>query len=608
MASLAIAPTSSAYAALVGDTLHRILGDDSLVPRFQPIVDLCNGAIIGHEGLIRGPHGSPLESPLELFTAARAVNRFAEVEIAAARTIVAHYARECDGRLFLNFSPETMVIARAGLDRALDHLERLGIALDRVVIELTEQHRNADVAAFRETVAHFRAKGLRFAIDDLGEGYSSLKLWHELQPELVKIDMHFVQNVAGDRKKFEFIRALHQIGEACGTQLVAEGIERVDDLNLLRELGIQYGQGYLVGRPQAAPAQLAPLALFDAPRTRRSTPDPQALSESRRRVTAEKLLIPVPALGPDTTNEEALLAFEGAPDLHALPVVDYGRPIGLINRHSFIATFVRPYFRELYGKRPCTMFMDGDPLRVDKDLSIQELSRTLVGAEQRHLSLGFIITEQDRYLGLGTGHDLIREITRMQIDAARYANPLTLLPGNVPIDDQIERLLAGGKPFVACICDLDHFKPFNDAYGYKRGDEMIKLTARILGAATVPGRDFLGHVGGDDFVLLLQGDDWEARCRAALARFETEARALFDAKDLASGGFHSIDRLGRATRFPLTALSIGAVRIQPQRFRSHLEVSTAAAEAKRLAKRCAGNTLFIEQRDARQGPPPAPRE
>lgn len=583
--------------------LRRALQGEGLRPHFQPIVDLLTGTVIGHEGLIRGPRGTPLESPLKLFEAARAAGRLVELELAAARRIVTRYAAlGTGGRLFLNLSPETVVSTRDTLSRGVDYIQSLGMRPGNVIIELTEHQHNLRVDGFREAVQLFRSQGFTVAIDDLGEGFSSLRLWSEVRPELVKIDMHFVQNVSTDRLKFEFLKALQQIGESCNAQLVAEGIECEDDLRVLRDLGIAYGQGYLIGRPAELPLERAPAEFFGPKRARTIAVFPQGVAYSVNRVTTEKLLIRVQPVPPEATNDEVLAIFDLHPELHALPVVDVaGLPIGLINRHNFIATFVRPYFRELYGKRSCTLFMETEPLRVDKNASIQELSQTLIGAEQHHLSLGFIITDKHRYLGLGTGQDLIREITRMQIDAAKYANPLTQLPGNVPIDEHIERLLAASVPFVACLCDLDNFKPFNDSYGYRQGDEMIKLTAQILAEVTAPRRDFLGHIGGDDFVLLLQSEDWEVRCRTAIARFEEEARSMFAACDLEAGAFRSVDRRGREMLFPLTTLSIGAVVVEPNGYRSHLEVSTAAAEAKRMAKNTPGNALFAERRRPAMG-------
>jgi diguanylate cyclase (GGDEF)-like protein len=215
--------------------------------------------------------------------------------------------------------------------------------------------------------------------------------------------------------------------------------------------------------------------------------------------------------------------------------------------------------------------------------------------DPRYLADGFVITENGRYLGIDTTRDLIREITQLQINAARYANPLTLLPGNVPITEHIERLLGAGTAFCACYCDVDNFKPFNDVYGYHKGDEIIRLTARVMSQQCDPERDFIGHIGGDDFIVLFQSMDWEHRCRMALEQFALHVPTLLSEEDRARGGLMSEDRRGEETFFPFPTLSIGAVVVHTNELTSHFEVS-AAADAKKQAKRIAGNSLFTERR------------
>lgn len=180
--------------------------------------------------------------------------------------------------------------------------------------------------------------------------------------------------------------------------------------------------------------------------------------------------------------------------------------------------------------------------------------------------------------------------------AARYANPLTGLPGNVPIQEHMERLLAANQIFVAAYFDLDQFKPYNDVYGFRRGDEMIQLTAQILRASCDGELDFIGHIGGDDFVVLFQSPDWEDRCRTMLARFDDERLSLFDVRHVAEGGYVSEDRRGRMDFHALVSLSIGAVQIDPAHFHHYQEVARAAADAKRMAKKIEGSHLFIDQR------------
>jgi diguanylate cyclase (GGDEF)-like protein len=149
---------------------------------------------------------------------------------------------------------------------------------------------------------------------------------------------------------------------------------------------------------------------------------------------------------------------------------------------------------------------------------------------------------------------------------------------------------------VACYCDLDNFKPYNDTYSYRKGDEMIQLTGRILNWACDPKLDFIGHIGGDDFVLLMQSRDWKTRCEHALRSFEQAASLMFQEEHLVSGGYSSEGRDGVVKFHPLTSLSIGAIQVSPHQFHSHHEVSAAMTEAKKMAKRISGNSLFVEQR------------
>jgi diguanylate cyclase (GGDEF)-like protein len=284
------------------------------------------------------------------------------------------------------------------------------------------------------------------------------------------------------------------------------------------------------------------------------------------------------------------------PKLQMIPVVDQGTPIGIINRYHMIDRFARPYQRELYGKKSCKVFMDPHPVVVDKNTSMQDVSHIIVEANPEHLINGIIITDQGQYLGICTGPDLMREITQMQITAARYANPLTQLPGNVPINEHIDQLLQKQQRFSACYCDLDHFKPFNDVYGYRRGDDIIQMTGDVLKRHCDSQMDFIGHIGGDDFIILFRSDDWEQRCSDILQSFATEIQDFYNNEDRERGGYLSEDRQGKKVFYPLVSLSLGVVKSSPNQFYSHHQISIAASEAKKQAKKIHGNSLFVDRR------------
>lgn len=312
---------------------------------------------------------------------------------------------------------------------------------------------------------------------------------------------------------------------------------------------------------------------------------------------AEKLIIPAPAVRIDTPGRVVLDLMLDHFDQHAVAVLDGERPVGIIHRPALLDRFLSMYGREIYGKKPSREIMDADPLVVDRFTRLLDLSELVVRKGKAAFTQGFIITgEGGRYLGLGSGFDLMREVTQMQIQAARYANPLTGLAGNVPIQDEIQRLLDTGEDFVIAYFDLDQFKPYNDVYGFRRGDDIIRLLAELTRAHCDETLDFIGHVGGDDFVALFRSADWEARCREILNAFDAKCLAFFDSGHVAEGGYRSEDRAGNIVFHRLVSLSIGAVRVNAASFRLHQEVARAASEAKHMAKRMPGSSLFIDQR------------
>lgn len=271
--------------------------------------------------------------------------------------------------------------------------------------------------------------------------------------------------------------------------------------------------------------------------------------------------------------------------LQNLAIVEDERPVGLIHRNNFMDQYGKPFFRELYGRKSCIVVANTAPLVLDKHTGIAQLTDVLTSEDQRYLRDGFIVTEQGRYIGVGTGDMLVRSVTEIRVEAARHANPLTFLPGNIPITEHVDRLLVHGVEFVAAYVDLNNFKPFNDQYGYWRGDEVIQLAARAVTAHCDPRRDFVGHVGGDDFVVLFQSEDWLQRCDGIVAQFNETVQTLYDEADLRAGGFEAEDRHGEMRFFPLTTMSIGVKRVRRNQFTRAEQVASAAAEAKRAAKR-----------------------
>lgn len=567
--------------------LARLMRADALYPVFQPIVDLKSAAVHAHEALIRGPQGSPLQSADALLAAAQAEGLLYELELFCLYVALRQWGLQRQpGRLFLNISAHALerLVAVGGTPTLARAMRGLSVSPRMVVLEITEHERVHDMDGLVEVARALHAVGLSLALDDFGDGRSSLRLWSQIRPDIVKIDKYFSRDISCNADKLKTLQALLQIADVFGTALVAEGIENEADLRVIRDLGIAYGQGYFLGRP-VADVQLDILsAAFDVLHGTRVAVMPEQRYVVRMGQLRHLSLIYAPAVSRSACNDDVAAIFQAHPDLHAVAVVDDEQPQAIINRQQFMDHYATLYFREIYGRKSCLLYANQQPRLIERSHDIEELIGILTSQDQRYLSDGFIVTENGRYVGLGTGEQLVRSVTELRLEAARHANPLTFLPGNIPISLHIKRLLGSGGEFVACYLDMNNFKPFNDQYGYWRGDEMIRLLARLAMLHSDSQRDFVGHVGGDDFLILFQSTDWRQRCQQIIREFADQAQELYDAPAREEGGIQAEDRHGVMRFFPCTTLSIGALCIQAGQFTDAEEVASQAALAKRHAK------------------------
>ncbi|MDH4610764.1 bifunctional diguanylate cyclase/phosphodiesterase [Pseudomonas sp. BN102] len=568
--------------------LGQILAHGDLHSLFQPILSLSERRILGYEALTRGPSNSPLHPPVTLFAVARHAGRLSELEMACRRSACSRFkALDLDGLLFLNVSPESLLDPAHQPGRTLKMLQAFGIPPSRVVIELTEQTPTEDFNLLDTALHHYRAMGFSIALDDLGAGYSSLRMWSELRPDYVKIDRHFIDGIHQDAVKREFVESILKMAKASRAQVIAEGIELPEELAVLAEMGIDLVQGYLLGRPQEHPSRdaralLPPLESIGG------------MNEEGSDLSA--LLREQPAVHEDTPIHEVLEAFRAQANLNSLAVLDaQQQPVGIVHRHLLSEALLKPFATDLLTRKSVSRLMSGDFLAVELGQSLQQVSRLITSRARQRLEEDFIIVLDGRYRGLGRVIDVLKLITELKIQQARHANPLTLLPGNVPIQQCLTRLLQQRRQAVICYVDIDSFKPFNDLYGYAKGDEVLLCLAQCLSERVDPTRDFVGHIGGDDFLLVLGSEDWRARLNHLLEDFQGLCRRFYRGDHLLAGCFVAHNRNGQREEFPLLSLSVGVVTLAPEAC-ARLDASQLAglaSEAKRHAKAIPGYSLHI---------------
>ncbi len=241
-------------------SLKGVIGGRKLKSAFQPVCHLPDGAVVGYEALIRGPQGSSLEQPNVLFAAARENDMDVELETLCLETIFGRLPRRVgQRRLFVNASSKLLRHPVFLNERNLTAINRRHAD---VVVEISEKEMVGDYSSFRDTLEVVRGSKLKIAIDDAGSGYSGLEAILYLRPDYIKVADSLVRHLETDPIKREIIASLASIGGRIGATLVAEGIERTEEREALIDLGIRFGQGFLLGRPS-----------FQVPSRRRVSPE-----------------------------------------------------------------------------------------------------------------------------------------------------------------------------------------------------------------------------------------------------------------------------------------------------------------------------------------------
>jgi diguanylate cyclase (GGDEF)-like protein len=578
--------------------LRDTLENKTFTVCFRAIADLAACGIFGHLGSVLGPIDSPRRS---IGHHAAVAVRLGETSKFTKRYFEAMLLGYAESQAFqpLLLPVPALLIEQQGADLAKPFekaLRKSGLAADALILihpGITSMDEAATLNAVQFAAAVHQL-GVPMAAGIFDCALSEELIWSRVSPQLVFLDENQFYGAAAHQASVERMKTRIRAETDKGRRIVAQGISGLGELRVAQEVGADLAWGDFVSKVGSHPAGMIAPAAHTAIR---ETCPCGAGSPDLSGHLLSRLLAEIPPVTAKVTAEEVFTYFEKSPELRAVAVVDENSvPHGLISRYEMVDNMARPYRHELFGRKSCSRFMDAEPLSMDVRIDLADLTEMVVNAPPRHLISGFIVTNNGRYLGIGSVQDLMREITAMQITAAQHANPLTRLPGNVPINIHIGNLLAAKVPFCIAYCDLDNFKPYNDVFGYAMGDQIIGLTARLLDDCQDPELDFLGHVGGDDFILIFRSPDWEARCRKVLARFDQEIRTFIGPEVLDQGGYLSENRKGEKELHPIISLSIGALEIRPGAFDNHLAIASVAAEAKKKAKAIKGNSFYVNQR------------
>lgn len=556
---------------------------------FQPIVDIHNGTVFGYEALLRHHAKMGVDTIFELFDRADQLKILHRFDMMVRARVISKFSklpRNHRTRLFYNLDNRIITSPDYFRGGTKSLLKQYDLPASILCLEISERH-EVSMKMAEQNLARYRGEDYSTAIDDFGSGYSGLKLLHEHQPDYIKIDGSLIRGIDKDKKLKLMVSTITDLAHVLGIFVIAEGVETEDQLRVCKEIGCDLVQGYFICHPQLDPQALQTQYQDLTSLGRRHKP-----GESEETHLIYEQIEYRPPLRADDDMQMVFEAFRNNKDLTFFPVVDEsGSPLGIVHEHALKEYTYSPFGKDLIANR-------GAGLTLRKFLSPCPVADIQAGTDAilKNYSLsenpeGVILVKDFSYLGFLSASSLLRVINENNLAQARDCSPLTKLPGNSSIADFVSESVADcNDAHVLVYMDLDNFKAFNDAYGFRQGDRAILLFAELMRKTFAGDAAFLGHVGGDDFFIGVHSGDFAAvkqQVIALLDKFASDVESFYDAKAREQGCLQGKDRDGNSRCFPLMSCSAAFIELKAGRAEnspSFEDLDNAIAQLKKQAK------------------------
>ncbi|MFZ3588163.1 GGDEF domain-containing protein [Bacillus sp. DJP31] len=299
----------------------------------------------------------------------------------------------------------------------------------------------------------------------------------------------------------------------------------------------------------------------------------------------------IPTIYADSLGTDAHTIFEHNPNIEGIIVVtSQQHPVGLIMKSMFYKKLALRYGLDLFMGRSVELIMDKKPLIVDYFIPITEISKRAMDRGQDHLYDYVIVSKEQYFFGIVSIKTLLIKFAEVQVEVAKYTNPLSGLPGNNLIEEKMTNVLTESE-YSVLYMDLDNFKAFNDTYGFNKGDALLRETASII--SRNGKHSFVGHIGGDDFISIIPHYDYEEICERVLSDFNASIKDFYSREDFERGFVRTKNRSGIEEDIPLVTLSIAVITNKAGNFRTIDELSQSAADVKKICKQISGSCYSV---------------
>ncbi|MGQ0627458.1 MAG: EAL domain-containing protein [Phycisphaerales bacterium] len=516
-----------AQAARISPTerLVSLIRQEQLHTAFQPIVCLQSGEIAGFEALARPFAETGYKGPADLFADAEHADLLWPLEELARAKSISAAADFPDGTLlFFNSTPRVFADSRF-IDSVKTISRSAAIPPPRIVLEITEAAEQSVVEGLNERVKEVRGLGFQVAIDDVGAGTSGLNRLMLLRPQWLKLDRELIDHIDQDRFKHNLIRFLVHFARLSGVRVVAEGVERREELAALIALGVGYGQGYLLGKPSFTYQTIdGELAAWIRERWKVTQSPRHADARGSDAGSMASMAMPVQQVQSSAPIREVASLLLRSRELPGVAVMDGRRYLGWCPREEVLRTSARSDAGD-----PVGFITPSSVSTIGPDSDLADALELLSVREQADLASPLVIATGDALVGMVPLRSLLNAMAAQLASGGRRVDPLTGLPGRVAAEQRVRELIAErqgmGSVSVhtdAVFIDVRNFADFNGAFGYELGDQLILDLAALLRLVMNPGNEpgAISHLGVDRFLVTGAGHAFEQRLERLVTEFD----------------------------------------------------------------------------------------
>jgi len=513
------------------------------------------------------------------------------------------------------------------VDQVIGVLESTGLESCYLDLELTESAIMSNSEDTVQKLIRLKQHGISISIDDFGTGYSSLSYLKHLPIDTIKVDRSFIRDIVNDSDDASIVDAIVAVAHALHLKVVAEGVETLDQLKMLQNGKCHEAQGFYFSRPLESRAfeefltsglSSGKIESVLEPRicanTIKTAKVPSELVHKYLQTQKDKTLEHVPAeiiadisvhvepCLPSDNLSNVLKRFQMDKGLQVMPIVENSIVQGVINRSVFLEEHVigiHGFAYQINHNKKMRDLMSPVPLLLEAGLSIKDAAHKIQSLSNDVRMDNVCVTRNDKYEGLIDINLFISAITDINLTLAKGANPLTGLPGNESIQREITERLKTTAGFDISYVDIDNFKPYNDYYGFQKGDVVIKALGEIIQdiiSTNLGSSGFCGHIGGDDYIIITEPNYGQVIAESVISAFE-EHRAVFHGeKDFENGSYTAINRKSEPETFSLLSISIGIVNTLLTPVSSYAQLASLSTEVKKSAKKQQGSSIVINRR------------